>query len=233
MGERHPVEKADIRVTEAVADTRHTPLVRAAGFLSEAADQPPLRIAMTAWLAVGLVRRDPRLVRAGLRMAAAHTLATWVKSAIKARVDRTRPDHALATRYRMEKGGTEKHELSSFPSGHTAGALAVTQALTRDFPETRAGGLAASAAVAAVQVPRAKHFVSDVAVGAAIGWAAEQVTSRALDWGEARLRSAIVEADADAVRLGGAGDDLVAEPAFPKHHLAGLGRDEVVRAPTA
>lgn len=182
MSEHHPVEKVDLRVTEAVADARHAPAVRAAGWLSEAADQPPLRIAMAAWLAVGVARRDPRLLRAGVRMLAAHTLATWAKSAIKARIDRTRPDHALATRYRMEKGGTERHELSSFPSGHTAGALAVTQALARDYPETRATGLAASTAVAVVQVPRCKHFVSDVAAGAAIGWAAEQVSSRAIDW---------------------------------------------------
>lgn len=189
MGDRHPVEEADIAVTEAVADVRDAPWVRAAGFLSEAADQPPLRIAMAAWLVTGLVRRDARLVRAGVRMAAAHTLATAVKSAIKARIDRTRPDHALETRYHMEKGGTKRHELSSFPSGHTAGALAVSQALARDYPATTGGGLALSAAAAAVQIPRCKHFVSDVAVGAAIGWAAERVSSRALDWAEAQVRA--------------------------------------------
>jgi membrane-associated phospholipid phosphatase len=189
MGQRHPVEEADIRVTEAVADVRDTPLVRAAGWLSEAADQPPLRIAMAGWLAVGLARRDAKLVRAAVRMAAAHTLATAIKSAIKARIDRTRPDHALETRYRMEKGDTKRHELSSFPSGHTAGALAVTQALARDYPETKGAGLTLSTAVAAIQIPRCKHFVSDVAAGGAIGWAAEQVSTRALDWVEGQARA--------------------------------------------
>ena len=230
MGERHPVEKADIRVTEAVADARHQPLVRAAGWVSELADQPPLRAITAATVTAGLLRRDPRLVRAGVRMLAAHTLATWAKSAIKARVDRTRPDHALETRYRMEKGSAREHELSSFPSGHTAGALSVTQALARDYPATRATGLAASAAVALVQIPRCKHFVSDVAAGAAIGWAAEQVSSRALDALEGLVRSAIVEADADPVALAGVGDDLVPQPALPQDDLAGLGRDQVVRS---
>jgi len=228
MAERHPVEQADIEVTEAVADVRHAPLVRAAGALSEVADQPPLRALTIGTAALGLWRRDRRMVRAGVRALAAHTVATWVKSAIKARVDRTRPDHALDTRYRLDPdGGTDRHELSSFPSGHTAGALAVTQALARDYPETQAAGLAFSAAVAAVQVPRAKHFVSDVAAGAAIGWASERLVSAALD---ALLPSGVVEADADPLAFPAVRDYLVPEPALPQQHVARVGQDGAVGA---
>lgn len=175
------VERADLAVTETLAGERDRPAVRWAGLLSEVADQPPLRALTGAALALGLWRRDRRLARAGVRMLAAHTLATAIKSAVKARVDRTRPDHALDTRYRMARGGSRAHELTSFPSGHTAGALAVTRALARDYPATAAAGRAATLAVAAIQVPRAKHFVSDVAAGALIGWAAEALVSAALD----------------------------------------------------
>ena len=181
------VEEVDLVVTEAMDEQRNRPLVRAAGFLSEIGDQPPLRALTLGAAAMGLWRGDPRLTRAGLRMFAAHSLATGVKTLVKRSIDRTRPDHALDTRYRMEAGDSRRHELSSFPSGHTAGALAVTQALARDYPGSGAVGLAATAAIAAVQVPRCKHFVSDIVAGAAIGWAAEQVSSRLLDWAEKRL----------------------------------------------
>ena len=181
------VEEVDLVVTEAINEHRNRPLVRAAGFLSEIGDQPPLRALTLGAAAVGLVRRDPRLARSGLRMFAAHTLATWAKSAIKRRIDRTRPDQALDDRYRMEAGHSREHALSSFPSGHTTGALAVTQALARDYPGSRVAGLVATTAIAAIQVPRAKHFVSDIAAGAAIGWAAEQVSSRLFDWAEEKL----------------------------------------------
>lgn len=183
----NPVEQADLAVSKAMSEQRHRPLVRLAGTLSEVADQPQLRALALGAAAVGLWRRDPALTRAGLRMFAAHTLATWTKSLVKNRVDRTRPDHALETEYRMEGGDSDEHELSSFPSGHTAGALAVTQALARDYPGSRAAGLAATAAIAAIQIPRCKHFVSDIVAGALIGWAAEQVSSHAFDWLEERL----------------------------------------------
>lgn len=181
------VEEVDLVVTEAINEHRDRPLVRAAGFLSEIGDQPPLRALTLGAAAVGLVRRDPRLARVGLRMFAAHTLATWTKSAIKRRIDRTRPDQALDDRYRMEAGNSREHALSSFPSGHTAGTLAVTQALARDYPGSSVAGLAASSAIALIQVPRAKHFVSDIAAGAVIGFVAEQISSRLLDWAEEKL----------------------------------------------
>lgn len=181
------VEKVDVTVTEAVAEQSDRPWVRVLGFLSEVADQPPMRVLTLGTAAAGLALRDPRLTRTGLRMFAAHSLATAVKTVIKRSIDRTRPDVALETRYRMERGDSREHDLSSFPSGHTAGALAVTQALARDYPQTTAPGLAFSAWVGAMQVPRCKHFVSDVAAGAVIGWASEQASSRLFDWAEEKL----------------------------------------------
>ena len=181
------VEGVDLAVTEAVAEQSRRPWVRVLGQLSEIADQPPLRVLTLGTAVTGLALRRSRLVRTGLRMFAAHTLATWAKSAIKHQIDRTRPDYALKTRYRMEIGDSHDHDLSSFPSGHTAGALAVTQALARDYPATRAAGLAFSAWAGAMQVPRCKHFVSDIAAGAVIGWAAEQASSLAFDWAERRI----------------------------------------------
>lgn len=181
------VEKIDVEVTKAVAEQAERPWVRVLGFLSEVGDQPPLRALTLGAAAVGLGLRDPRLTRTGLRMFAAHTLATLAKSAVKRTIDRTRPERALEDRYSMGLGGSSEHGLSSFPSGHTAGTLAVTQALARDYPATTAPGLAFATWVGAMQVPRCKHYVSDVAAGALVGWAAEWLSSRAFDWAERRL----------------------------------------------
>jgi len=173
------VEQADLAVARRVTADRH-PLVRLAGKASELADQPPLRALTLGTIAVGLARGDGRLARAGARMFAAHTLATWMKDRVKVRIDRTRPETARDEGYRAGPGEATEHAVTSFPSGHTAGALAVTLALARDYPSARDPGLVLTAAVAAVQLPRAKHFLSDVIAGAAIGWAADRIVGRVL-----------------------------------------------------
>ncbi|WP_294262184.1 phosphatase PAP2 family protein [uncultured Sphingomonas sp.] len=183
------IEAADLRVTRALAPQRHKPEVKEAGRWSEIADQPPLIALSAAVLVAGLAARHAGVARTGGRMLAAHLLATWVKTAIKRSIDRTRPDEALDDGYRAEPGDSEAHELSSFPSGHTAGAVAVAEAVAREAPGLAAPMRLFAAAVALVQLPRAKHFVSDVVVGAAIGWASERMASAAIDAAERRLTS--------------------------------------------
>jgi len=171
------IERADLTVSRAVARHRRTPAVKALGTASEVGDQPPLRALCLALLATGLARRDPHMIEAAARAIAAHTLATAVKDLIKQRIERTRPDHALSNGYRMEPGGNRAHAVSSFPSGHTAGAVAVAAALGRDYPAARRPANLAALAVALIQIPRCKHFVSDIAAGALIGLAAERTAS--------------------------------------------------------
>ncbi len=183
------IEAADLRVTRALAPHRHKPEVREAGRWSEIADQPPLIAISAVVLVAGLATRRRGLARTGGRMLAAHLLATGVKTAIKRSIDRTRPDEALDEGYRAEPGDSEAHELSSFPSGHTAGAVAVAEAVAREAPGLAVPMRLFAAAVALVQLPRAKHFVSDVVVGAAIGWASERMASAAIDAAERRLTS--------------------------------------------
>ena len=181
-----PVEKADVEVTRAVADWRHTRTVRFLGNLSEVADQPPLIAICAATLAIGIVSRNARLARAGARMLAAELLATKLKGLVKDRVDRTRP-HLLVEegRYELEAGDSEKGEERSFPSGHTAGAVAVARAFAREYPEQRGAAYAAAGAIAAIQIPRCAHFVSDVGAGAVVGLVSEAIVD-----GVARLLGA-------------------------------------------
>lgn len=169
------VEQADIEIAEQAAHWREEPAVRALGGLSELADQPPLIAFSAATLLAGLAFRDARLSRAGARMLAAHLLATAIKGQVKRRVDRTRP-FVLAEerRYEITKGRHNEGKYNSFPSGHTAGAVAVAQAVAREYKPAALPARLLAAAVALIQIPRCAHYPSDIGVGAAIGLAAEK-----------------------------------------------------------
>lgn len=168
-----PLEKADVAVAKAVAPVSETPLVKALWSLSEISDQPQMRLLCAGVFVAGLWRGDRRLAGAGVRMLAAHSLATGIKTAIKNRIDRTRPSVLVEEgRYDMEAGTSREHDETSFPSGHTAGAVAAAAAYAHVYPEHRAAAYAAAGAVALMQIPRCKHYPSDVGAGAAIGLAA-------------------------------------------------------------
>ena len=174
------LEQADIEVAEQAAKWRDNPAVRALGKLSELADQPPMIALSAATLLAGLGFREPRLARAGARMLAAHLLATAIKGQVKQRVDRTRP-FVLADerRYKIGKGEHDEGKYNSFPSGHTAGAVAVAQAVAREYPAAAIPVRLLALAVALIQIPRCAHFPSDIGVGAAIGLGAEKLVDLA------------------------------------------------------
>ncbi len=174
----NPLVEADGKVAEGVEPVADHPAVRAIAVLSEIGDQPQMRALCVAAIAAGAASGSPRLLRAGVKMLAAHSLATFAKDFIKLRIDRTRPradrDHDL-------RPGKGKHkEVTSFPSGHTAGAVAVARAFAREFPEHAHAAYAGAALVSLAQVPRGAHYPTDVGAGAAIALASEAVTDRAI-----------------------------------------------------
>jgi hypothetical protein len=200
---------------DAAKPWRETVPVRALSWYSELGDQPQMLTLSGGVLALGLLRGDSRMARAGTRMIAAHLLATAAKNFVKHRVDRTRPRSAEGEDGHKPKAGrTESKEETSFPSGHSAGALAVATAFAREYPEHRLASLGAGGLIALAQVPRCAHYPTDVGAGIAIG-----VTSEALI---ARIWPA--KASGKAAR-----DDLVG--AQPRAMIEDLGDDhEVVGA---
>lgn len=171
---------ADTEAGQAVArELSDHPVVKVAGWLSEVADQPPTVAINLSVIAAGLVSGDGRLTRTGLRMLAAHGLATTVKALMKHNIDRARP-YLFASReaHRPTPGERDEGPHNSFPSGHTAGAVAVARAVAREYPQAALPAYAGAGAIAAIQIPRGNHFPIDVVVGAAIGWAAEAVVAR-------------------------------------------------------
>lgn len=182
MEDSSAIEQVDAAVANAVAPYRDTIVVRALGFASELADQPPLISICAATLGWGLVTRNPRLARAGARMLAAELLATGMKSVVKRSVDRTRPRLLVEEgRYELGSGSRNESPINSFPSGHTAGAVTVARAVARDYPEHAAIAYSAAAAAAVIQIPRCTHYPTDLAAGAAVGVVAEMAVSLVLD----------------------------------------------------
>lgn len=173
---------ADVEITHALAPHRKDLPVRLLSRFSELGDQPQLRLISGGTALAGLLTGNGRLLRAGLRMLVAHEAATFVKNVVKSRVDRARPRNARGREEAKPRPGRRTAKAqTSFPSGHTAGAVAVAQAFSREFPEHRAAALGTAGAVAIAQIPRCAHYPTDVAGGALIGAATEALVALPLD----------------------------------------------------
>lgn len=180
-----PIEEVDIAVAEAAVPISEHPLIGALGELSDFTDQEPLYAATGAVIATGLFMQDTKTLRAGTRMLAAHLLATAIRGVVKKMVDRTRPDAAARDgHYRLGSGRHHERDDNSFPSGHTAGALAVAMAFTREYPRHSSLALGAAGASGAAQVMRCSHFPTDVIAGAAVGLLSEAAIDRLIRWAE-------------------------------------------------
>jgi membrane-associated phospholipid phosphatase len=182
------IEQADVAVSAAAEPLSRHPVTRALGQVSEIADQPPMFTLGALVLAGGLAAGRPRVAEVGLRLLASVALATAGKGTVKKLVARTRP-YVLHKegRYETELLGPDDKDHNSFPSGHTADAVAAAQAVARAAPSLRAPAYAGAAAIALIQVPRAAHHPLDVAVGGLIGLAAEALADRLLERGAAAV----------------------------------------------
>lgn len=175
------VEHTDRKIARIAGSKHDTTAIKTLGIVSDVADQPPLIALSTATIAVGLFLGNHRLARTGARMLASHWIATVGKSLVKQRIDRTRPFVMLTGgSYHAQKGGSHAKQENSFPSGHTAGAVAVARAIAREYPEAGPAVYPAATAAAVAQLPRAAHFASDIIVGAVIGLIAEKLVALAL-----------------------------------------------------
>ena len=74
----------------------------------------------------------------------------------------------------------DRPDSSSFPSGHTAAAVAFTAAVTHAWPAVGVACAAPAAVIALERVQSGAHYPSDVAAGAAIGLAGAWLTHHAL-----------------------------------------------------
>ncbi|GLS80152.1 phosphatase PAP2 family protein [Paracoccus marinus] len=174
------LHEADVDLAVDAGQLRHTTFMAVAGPLSEIADQPPAFTLATAAMIGGIVTGRPRLARTGARVLASLAVATWIKATIKSKVVRTRPYKLLDEgHYETGLNGPDEGPYNSFPSGHTANAVAAARAIGRAAPGARAPLYLGAAALGAVQVPRGSHFAADVVAGAVVGLVSEALVDAA------------------------------------------------------
>jgi undecaprenyl-diphosphatase len=169
-----PLLQVDRTVRSVFLPYRRSLPVRVLSWFSGLGDQPQLRLLAGGTLAAGILRSDPRMMRAGARMLLAHEAATHAKDMIKKRIVRSRPRHATNKSEQKPRPGRDRRkEKSSFPSGHTAGAVAVALAFSSEYPEHRQAAMRSAGLIALARVPCCAHYPTDIAAGAIIGAAAE------------------------------------------------------------
>lgn len=144
--------------------------------MAELADRPPLLVMALSTLGAAVRENDPKLKRTGLRMLACLALATIAAQAGKRLVARSRPDRLVDRgEHRIGLLGPQGEDWNAFPSGHTAAAVAMAQAVARDYPDRQAPALTAALTAGVMKIFRGHHFPSDVAVGALLGLAVERI----------------------------------------------------------
>jgi membrane-associated phospholipid phosphatase len=144
-----PLFKLDKKALRLFRPYRETPPIKVIDGIAKIADQPELRMLCAGLLVLGTARGDPRMIRAGARMLLAHEAANFAKNLIKHRIDRRRPRSEQSSKAgKPRKGRNTAKEMTSFPSGHSTGAMAVACAYAAQYPERRVPVLAAAGAIA-------------------------------------------------------------------------------------
>lgn len=168
-----PLFEFDRKARKLFKPYHETPAAQALDVAGDIGDQTPLRILSLGVFGLGLLRGDGRMMRAGVRMLVSHELATLAKNAVKHRVDRTRPRESGGKTAKPRKGRKTAKAETSFPSGHSAGSMAVASAFASAYPEHRAAAIGAAGAVGLSRIPTCAHYPSDVLAGLLIGAAAD------------------------------------------------------------
>nr|WP_055510405.1 phosphatase PAP2 family protein [Streptomyces aurantiacus] len=167
------IPRTDRNVTKRIAAGAPPGLHRALSIVEETAEGSKLWCAAAAVMACTGGRRGRAAAAAGLASVATAQLIS--NGVCKQLVKRRRPPKEWIPHDEVE----DRPDSSSFPSGHTAAALAFTVAITPTWP--LAGALCAlpAAVVAVERVQSGAHYPSDVTAGAAIGLAGAWLTRHA------------------------------------------------------
>ncbi|MGW2492110.1 phosphatase PAP2 family protein [Streptomyces sp. NPDC001606] len=172
------VHERDRRLTKRMASWREPALHRTLSAVEETAESTKLWCGAAAVMVWAGGWKGRKAAVAGL---AALTLAELVSNGVCKQVsDRPRPPKEWIPHDEVE----DRPDSSSFPSGHTAAAVAFTAAIAPSWPLAATVCAVPAALVTVERVQSGAHYPSDVAAGAAIGlvsaWLVRRLPQRAL-----------------------------------------------------
>ncbi|MFI1441690.1 phosphatase PAP2 family protein [Streptomyces fructofermentans] len=157
------VRTADRQLTQQAAARIPVTVARLLSAVEETAEGTKLWCGTAAAMTAFGGRRGRTAAASGL---AALTVAQLVSNGVcKQLVDRRRPPKDWIAHDEVE----ERPDSSSFPSGHTAAAIAFTAATAPAWPLVGALCAVPAALVAVERVQSGAHYPTDVAAGALIG----------------------------------------------------------------
>ncbi|MEU0405669.1 phosphatase PAP2 family protein [Streptomyces sp. NPDC006197] len=160
------LQNGDDRLTRRIAAWDSPVTRRLLPTVEEAAEHTKLWWAASLVMAVLGGRRGRRATASGvLAMTVAEGLSNGVAKQL---VDRRRPP----AEWIPHRDVSDRPDSSSFPSGHTAAAVAFTTAVAASWPWAGAACGVPTVLVAVERVHGGAHYPSDVAAGAVIGAAA-------------------------------------------------------------
>jgi undecaprenyl-diphosphatase len=166
------VHQVDRHLTKRIAAGASPRVHRVLSAVEEMAEGTKLWCGAAAVLAWKGGRRGRTAAAAGMASVAVAQLVS--NGVCKQLVDRRRPPREWIPHEEVD----DRPDSPSFPSGHTAAAVAFTAAVAPAWP--LAGALCAipAAAVAVERVQSGAHYPSDVAAGAVIGLAGAWLVRR-------------------------------------------------------
>jgi undecaprenyl-diphosphatase len=169
------IQRVDVALYAAIAQTPTPALDRAMASLSETANYSRLSLAAAAVLAATGGRRGRRAATAGL--GSVSVTATVVNLGLKPLGRRSRPDRAV------ERVPVARHvrmpSSTSFPSGHSATAFAFATGVGHVLAPAAIPLHGLAALVAYSRVHTGVHYPGDVVAGALIGTVLAQLTAHA------------------------------------------------------
>ncbi|MBO4252418.1 phosphatase PAP2 family protein [Streptomyces griseorubiginosus] len=160
-------------LTKAAACRIPPPAGKVLSAVEESAESTKLWCAAAAVMAGAGGRRGRTAAAAGLGALAVAQLVS--NGLCKQLADRPRPPKTWFPHDEVE----DRPDSSSFPSGHTAAAVAFTAAVTPVWPPAGVACALPAAMVALERVQSGAHYPSDVAVGTGIGLASAWLTRSA------------------------------------------------------
>jgi undecaprenyl-diphosphatase len=167
-----PVNEVDLTISRRVAALPPSPLDTVMKGLSTAANHSLLWFTVAAGLSV---RRGASRKAAGRGVLAVALASTAANAVCKPLLPRRRPAAIELPAYQKLPSPPTS---SSFPSGHSASAVAFVTAVGLESPKVGLALAPVAAAVAYSRVHVGVHWASDVAAGAALGAAMAVLTQR-------------------------------------------------------